>query len=39
MCDKAMVTPGVGVVAKSAIDDRQARLDTQARVYSLHKAR
>jgi hypothetical protein len=32
MCDKVMATPGVGAVAKPAIDDLQARLDTLARV-------
>jgi hypothetical protein len=32
MCDKVMATPGVGAVAKPAIDDLQARLDALARV-------
>ncbi|WP_024517140.1 DUF937 domain-containing protein [Bradyrhizobium sp. Tv2a-2] len=32
MCDKVMATPGVGVVAKPAIDDLQARLDALAQV-------
>ena len=32
MCDKVIATPGVGVVAKPAIDNLQARLDSLARV-------
>jgi hypothetical protein len=32
MCDKVIATPGVGAVAKPAIDDLQARLDALARV-------
>jgi hypothetical protein len=32
MCDKVIATPGVGVVAKPAIDDLQAKLDTLVRV-------
>ena len=32
MCDKVMATPGVGAVAKPAIDDLQARLEALARV-------
>jgi hypothetical protein len=31
MCDKVMATPGAGAVAKPAIDDLQARLDSLAR--------
>jgi hypothetical protein len=32
MCDKVIATPGVGPVAKPAIDELQARLDALARV-------
>jgi len=32
MCDKVIATPGVEAVAKPAIDDLQAKLDTLARV-------
>lgn len=32
MCDKVIATPGVGPVAKPAIDDLRARLDALARV-------
>ena len=32
MCDKVMATPGVGPVAKPAIDDLRARLDSLAKV-------
>jgi hypothetical protein len=32
MCDKVIATPGVGAVAKPAIDNLQARLDALARV-------
>jgi uncharacterized protein DUF937 len=32
MCDKVMTTPGVGAVAKPAIDDLQARLEVLSRV-------
>jgi hypothetical protein len=32
MCDKVMATPGVGPIAKPAIDDLRARLDTLAKV-------
>jgi hypothetical protein len=32
MCDKVLAIPGVGPVAKPAIDDLQARLDALARV-------
>ena len=32
MCDKALATPGVGPVAKPAIDDLRAKLDSLAKV-------
>lgn len=32
MCDKVMATPGVGPIAKPAIDDLQAKMDSLARV-------
>jgi hypothetical protein len=32
MCDKVMATPGVGPVAKPAIDDLQAKMDSLSRV-------
>ena len=32
MCDKALATPGVGTVAKPAIDELRGRLDTLSRV-------
>jgi hypothetical protein len=32
MCDKVIATPGVGAVAKPAIDDLQARLEALSRV-------
>jgi hypothetical protein len=31
MCDKVVATPGVGTVAKPAIDDLRAKLDALAR--------
>jgi hypothetical protein len=32
MCDKALATPGVGGIAKPAIDELRSKLDTLSRV-------